>query len=153
MAVPLPLIYARSSGVRPVMYTTAPASMSPRAIPFPTPRLAPVTSATRPFKFGMLMIPLRDSKVRGDIGKVQPLKRQFETHCPEPRRDLGTSVLHTFGSPGWGRMWGRAWPRTFGSSGAATMWAARGHEHSVPLEPGAGAARDGRPYRVECGAR
>src|SRR4030095_13509280 len=39
--------------VRPVTYTVAPASPSPRAIPFPTPRLAPVTTATFPLSLTM----------------------------------------------------------------------------------------------------
>src|SRR5437763_11608428 len=48
MALPLPEIYRMSSTRRPVIYTVAPALASSRAIPFPTPRLAPVTRATCP---------------------------------------------------------------------------------------------------------
>ena len=43
-----PLGSSAPSRLRPVTYTVAPASPSPSAIPFPTPRLAPVTTATRP---------------------------------------------------------------------------------------------------------
>jgi hypothetical protein len=45
--LPLPARYAISLTVRPVMYTVKPASQSSMAIPFPMPRLAPVTTATR----------------------------------------------------------------------------------------------------------
>src|SRR5215475_4744887 len=34
--------------LRPVQYTMAPASASPRAMPRPAPRVAPATTATRP---------------------------------------------------------------------------------------------------------
>src|SRR3954466_10305429 len=36
--------------LRPVQYTTAPASPSARAMPRPAPRVAPATTATRPFR-------------------------------------------------------------------------------------------------------
>src|SRR5437588_10799209 len=81
--------------LRPEQYTVAPASPSASAAPRPTPRVAPATSATRPFRSGgwykalvEVMIALRDAAlVMGSrLRAVVPHRNDPERRLRSPRR-------------------------------------------------------------------
>src|SRR5688572_17056565 len=93
--------------VRPVANTAAPAWERPTATPRPTPRLAPVTSATRPFRSAKFAVP------PAGVGCLR------SDECRPDRADGGSYAFQ---------------PRP-ASERTARVWVERGWEDPPPSKP------------------
>src|SRR6478672_6166644 len=80
-----------SAALRPVMYTMNPAWQSSRATPFPTPRLAPVTTATR---FCMHSLLEHLPYIQKVLGSVKQNAHVFEMEKKNSPRQQHPQVPH-----------------------------------------------------------
>src|SRR5688572_29267980 len=67
-----PALGSESGSARPQIATSAPAARKRSAMPRPTPRLPPVTSATLPAKSSVIMTSLASGSLRASLSLVEP---------------------------------------------------------------------------------